>query len=232
MNKSIKFINLVFQDGIIPISYQTLGRCYKNMPNQIFKFKEIPIKSSVTTIIKSGEQQILNANLIVNILPTFYEEILLPFNLSCMESHITPGLLIPGHQDILLLAANLYKHQIEIKKRQTIAYLHLFSLSNIAEIKKISDLSYFNIPTSSYILSVISRFKLVGLLPQKKDQAIALFDKYKEIFATSDFDLGCIEEVSYYIDIGDNFLIKLHLICQSIATEVAVDKEITELIDR
>ena len=80
-----------------------------------------------------------------------------------MEPHITLGILILGYQDILLLAANLYKHYIYIKKGQIIAYLYLSPLSNLVEVKEIGDLSKFNLLISSPVLLIISRSNLIGL---------------------------------------------------------------------
>ena len=71
---------------------------------------------------------------------------------------------------------------------------------------------------------------MTNLSPAEQDQAIALFSKYNDVFATSEFDLGCAEDVLHYIDTGNSPPIRLCPIRRSLAAESVVNKEVTELI--
>ncbi|KAJ9052495.1 hypothetical protein DSO57_1033568 [Entomophthora muscae] len=57
--------------------------------------------------------------------------------------------------------------------------------------------------------AIIPREKLAGLTTEQQDTAMALFEKYKSIFAEDVFDLGCAKNTLHYIDIGDKQPIQL-----------------------
>ena len=94
------------------------------MPSQIFEYQGVPLKSSRTLTINLGNQQILSTNLTVEIPTGFYGQVYAPKNLSCFKPHIAPVILIPGYENIFVLIANLYKHNLTVKKGQTVAFLH------------------------------------------------------------------------------------------------------------
>ena len=82
------------------------------------------------------------------------------------------------------------------------------------------------------MLTIIPRSELNKLSTAEQDQAIALFSKYSDVFATSEFDLGCAKDVSHYIDTSNSPSIRLCPIRRSLAAESIANKEVAELIKR
>ena len=82
----------------------------------------------------------------------------------------------------------------------------------MAELKSFTEfgnLTKFGIPDTCSVLTIILHSKLTNLLPAEQDQAIALFSKYRDVFATSELDLGCAKYVLHYIDTVDSPPIRL-----------------------
>ena len=105
--------------------------------------------------INLGDQQVLSTNLIVEIPTGFYGKVNAPKYLSCFEPHIAPGILIPGHINIFVLVAILYKHNLNVKKGQIVAFLHFRLLAEIESFTKFGDLTKFAIPDMCYVLTII-----------------------------------------------------------------------------
>ena len=82
------------------------------------------------------------------------------------------------------------------------------------------------------MLTTIPHSELTNLSTADQDQAIALFSKYSDVFATSEYNLGCAKDVLHYIDTGDSPPIRLRPIRRSLAAESVVNKEVAELIER
>ena len=104
------------------------------MPSQIFEYQGILLKSSRMLTINLGNQQILSTNLTVEIPTGFYGQVYAPKNLSRFKPHVAPGILIPGHENIFVLSANLYKHYLTVKKGQTVAFLHFHPLVELTQL--------------------------------------------------------------------------------------------------
>ncbi|KAJ9077902.1 hypothetical protein DSO57_1012279 [Entomophthora muscae] len=64
----------------------------------------------------------------------------------------------------------------------------------------------FGLPSEEVIppavCTIILQEQLQGLTVAQQDADLALFEKYKVIFAKGDFDLGCAHNTLHHIDTG------------------------------
>ena len=139
------------------------------MPSQIFEYQGIPLKSSRTLTINLGNQQILSTNLTVEIPTGFYGQVYAPKNLSCFIPHVAPSILIPGHENIFVLIANLYKHNLTVKKGQTVEFLHFHPLVELKSFTEFGNLTEFGIPNTCSVLTMILRSELNKLLQAEQN---------------------------------------------------------------
>ena len=99
-------------------------------------------------------------------IPTgFYGQVYAPKNFSCFKPHVAPSILIPGHANIFVLIANLYKRNPTVKKGQTVAFLHFHPLAELKSNTEFSNLAKFGILNTHSVLTIILRSKLTNLLP-------------------------------------------------------------------
>ncbi|KAJ9078058.1 hypothetical protein DSO57_1010873 [Entomophthora muscae] len=202
--KRCNYINIAYQDGIIPVWFYQSGKKISMLPTQIEENKGIPLRAYKTYEIKLGDQHILETKLTLEIPEGLYGEIEQPYQRSRLEPSVCPGIVIPGHKEIQILAANLTTNTIHVKKGQVIAFLHLLPSEEIARFENFGSLADMRLPdTKPPLCPVIPQNTLVGLSTSEKDAIMKLFEKYKSIFAKDNFDLGCAKNVQHYINTGD-----------------------------
>ncbi|KAJ9072562.1 hypothetical protein DSO57_1026237 [Entomophthora muscae] len=199
-------INLAYKDGIVAVPYKKKGRKSKKLPTQIKEHKGIPLCSLVTFTLKSGTQRVVPTGLTLEIPKGLYGEIHQPWGRSRFKPCVAPGIIIPGHGEVHILLANLQDHNIYVKKHQIVGFMHLPNIEELAGFKCIGDLLEMGLPdqveASAYVTTPLS--DLSSLNQEQQEQASALFEKYRCIFAKDDFDLGCAADVTHHIDTGDN----------------------------
>ena len=227
-------VNLAYQDGVIPLRYSTQARKTKKLPTQIMEHKGIPLRAACGFTLRSGHQQVVETGLTLEIPEGLYGEIHQPWGRSRFEPSVAPGVIIPGHQAICVLLANLQGHDITIKRHQIIAFVHLVPTSEIQSFHEFGTLEEMGLPsdTEANIHNLVPLSELSGLDSDQRQKAMALFEKYRCIFAEDDFDLGCAVDVTHHIDTGDNAPICMRPIRRSRASEDTVNDEIQQLIDR
>ncbi|KAJ9048495.1 DNA damage-inducible protein 1 [Entomophthora muscae] len=140
--KSCNYINIVYQDGIILVREKKILM----PPTQIEENKAIPLRAYKTYEIKPGDQHILETKLTLKISEGLYGKIEQPYQRSCLEPSICPGIVIPGHKEIQVLAANLTANTIHVKKGQVIAFLHLLPSEEIARFENFGSLDDMGLP--------------------------------------------------------------------------------------
>ncbi|KAJ9058274.1 hypothetical protein DSO57_1013964 [Entomophthora muscae] len=81
-----------------------------------------------------------------------------------------------------------------------------FKIEELDSFECIKDLSEMGLPdqveAAAYVITPLA--DLSSLNDTEREQASTLFEKYRCIFSEDNFDLGCVNEVTYYIDTGDN----------------------------
>ncbi|KAJ9048809.1 hypothetical protein DSO57_1031166 [Entomophthora muscae] len=104
----------------------------------------------------------------------------------------------------------------------------------LTELHKFGILDKFELPSKEEILptvcTIIPREQLQGLPVAQQDAALALFEKYKEIFSKDNFNLGCTRSTLHHIDTGEERPIHLCPIKRSCASDTAVDAKIEKLV--
>ncbi|KAJ9078810.1 hypothetical protein DSO57_1002871 [Entomophthora muscae] len=142
-----------------------------------------------------------------------YGKIETPWNCSRLEPLVAPGIVLPNHGPIRVLFANLTHSPVNVKHHQVVAYLHLLPVEEVMEINNFSTLDKFGLPleeeTLPAVYTIITCKKLQGLTVAQQDTALALFEKYKEIFAKDNFDLGCACNTLHHIDTDEEQPIRL-----------------------
>ncbi|KAJ9064195.1 hypothetical protein DSO57_1032992 [Entomophthora muscae] len=98
--KRCNYINITYQDGIIPVKFYQSGKKILMPPTQIEENKGIPLRAYKTYEIKPGDQHILETELTLKIPEGLYDKIEQPYQRSCLEPSICPGIVIPGHKEI------------------------------------------------------------------------------------------------------------------------------------
>ncbi|KAJ9059353.1 DNA damage-inducible protein 1 [Entomophthora muscae] len=144
--KRCNYINIVYQDGIMPVQFYQSGKKISMSPTQIEENKGIPLRAYKTYEIKLGDQHILETKLTLKISEGLYGEIEQPYQRSRLEPSIYPGIVIPDHKKIQVLAANLTVNRIHVKKGQVIAFLHLLPSEEIARFKNFGGLADMGLP--------------------------------------------------------------------------------------
>ncbi|KAJ9076448.1 DNA damage-inducible protein 1 [Entomophthora muscae] len=144
--KRCNYINIAYQDGMIPVQFYQSGKKILMPPTQIEENKGIPLRAYKTYEIKPGDQHILETKLTLKIPEGLYGKIEQPYQRSCLEPSICPGIVIPGHKEIQVLAANLTANTIHVKKGQVIAFLHLLPSEEIARFENFGSLADMGLP--------------------------------------------------------------------------------------
>ncbi|KAJ9051321.1 hypothetical protein DSO57_1005609 [Entomophthora muscae] len=80
------------------------------------------------------------------------------------------------------------------------------------------------------VCTIILQEQLQGLTVSQQDTSLALNEKYKEIIAKDNFDLGCARNTLHHIDTGKEHPICICPIQCSCASGAAVDEEIEKLV--
>lgn len=162
---------------------------------------------------------------------TLKGEILSPYQVSQVDPFAAPGIILPGHNNINILLANLTDSPITVTKGQKIAFIHFTEAARLHKVSEIGSLDKFNIPVNTTV-NFIGPNQLDHLPSDQKKQALELFDKYKDVFSSDTYDLGTAKGVTHYIDTGDSDPVRLQPVCRSLALEAVVNKEIQELLDK
>ncbi|KAJ9064544.1 hypothetical protein DSO57_1029474 [Entomophthora muscae] len=109
--------------------------------------------------------------------------------------------------------ANLNHSPVEVKHHQVVAYLHLLPIEEVTEIHNFGTLDEFGLPSEEEmppaVCTIIPQEQLQWLTVAQQDAALALFEKYKDIFAKDDFDLGCAQNTLHHIDTDEECPIRL-----------------------
>ncbi|KAJ9090606.1 hypothetical protein DSO57_1000458 [Entomophthora muscae] len=206
--KRCNYINIAYQDGIIPVQFYQSGKKISMLPTHIEENKGIPLGAYKAYEIKPGDQHILETKLTLKFPEGLYGEIEQPYQRSHLEPSICPGIVILDHKEIQVLAANLTANTIHVEKGQFIAFLHLLPSEEIARFENFGSLADMGLPdTKPPVYPDIPQETLVGLSTSEQDFVLKLFEKYKSIFAKDTFDLGCARNVQHHIDTGDTPLI-------------------------
>ena len=227
------WVNLAYRNGIVPVRYWRRSRQIRALPTQQEERKGLPLRACRAMVIPAGHQVLVETGLDVQIPAGLYGEVYTPWNRSRLEPVAAPGIVLPEHGDLKVLVANLQSKPLMVKKHQVVAYLHLIPVDEVHSIHDFGTLEEFGLPSPTQecpaVHSVISRERLSGLDPDQQDQAIALFERYRHIFAEDDCDLGCAKDVLHKIDTGDHAPIRLRPIRRSRTADSAVREEIEKL---
>ena len=199
--KKLHFINMEYADGDIPIAYTLRHRKLKLLPISTKEYRGIPLYASSAFSIPPGTQVVHHTGLSLDLPPGLHGEVFGHPGASRIEPWICPGVVMPGPEELQVLLANLSPVSLTVQKNQLIGYVKLEEHSNLMEASPFAGLDELGLSEAKPMaLSVIPRDSLLGLSDSEKDQALALFDKYKDIFAKDDLDLGKAIGVEHVID--------------------------------
>ena len=120
-----------------------------------------------------------------------------------------------------------------VKKNQIVAYLHLYHKDNISGFADFGLLSDLGLPDGGKSVHNVIRHKnLNGLTESQKDEALILLNKYCEVFAKDNFDLGCAVNVQHKITTEDSRPIHSRPIRRSKASKMVVNEEVNKLLEK
>ena len=175
---STKTVNLVYADGVIPVPYSLLSRTYRGSPSQIFENKGFPLKSLSCFSLPPGVQKISDVGIAFDIPRDLYGHIVSPCQALRHEPLVAPGLILPtGLQSIHLLIANPYAYPLQIRKKQTIGFIHFMPLSDIQDILPFGNFSEMDLPASvPGVFPILWRKDVVNLLEDQFIEASKLFE--------------------------------------------------------
>ncbi|KAJ9059535.1 DNA damage-inducible protein 1 [Entomophthora muscae] len=206
-HKTMPSVNLAYKNRVVPIQYQKLSRKVRPLPNQLEEYKGLPLCVDLPIEILAGHQVLVETGLDLDIPQGLHGELQSPRNCSCLEPLVAPGLILPGHGAVKVLLENLTQGPIRVQRHQVVAYLNLILMEEVTGIHNFGTLEEFGLGSSDgqppLVGAVIPREKLAGLSTEQQDAAMALFEKYKSIFAEDNFNLGCAKNTLHYINTGD-----------------------------
>ena len=111
-----KIVNIVYSDGVISVEYDLTDNKRVQFPNQIYKYKGLPLRSTGQFTLPSGTQKIINTKVAVSIPEEFHAQLESPWTKSRLEPWVAPGIILKGQGEIEILISNLSKIPIKVKK--------------------------------------------------------------------------------------------------------------------
>ena len=91
-----------------------------------------------------------------------------------------------------------------VEKGQLLGRVRMEENENIKEVKNFGELDEIGILNNpinnSNVLTAIPQEMLTGLTKNQQDQALQLFEAYKDVFANDNWDLGKAKDVIHQID--------------------------------
>ena len=93
-------------------------------------------------------------------------EVYSPWRQSRLEPFGAPGIIIPGHESKSILAGNLSKKDMTVKKNQIVAYLHLYHKDSISKFADFGLLSDLGLPDSKKSVHNVLRCKDLNRLTE------------------------------------------------------------------
>ncbi|KAJ9069750.1 hypothetical protein DSO57_1015434 [Entomophthora muscae] len=233
-SQTTPYVNLAYCNGVVPVKYRKTGHQVKLLPTQVEEYKGLLLCTNSSYTILAGHQVLMDIGLELEIPQGLYGEIETPRNCSRLEPLVAPGILLHNHGTIKVLLTNLNNSPVEVKRHQVVVYLHLLPIEEVTEKHNFGTLDEFGLPSEEVmppaVCTIIPQEQLQGLSVAQQEAALALFEKYKEIFAKDDFDLGCAQNTLRHIDTDEERPICLLPIHCSCASNAAVDEEIRKLV--
>ena len=137
-----------------------------------------------------------------------------------------------GLKPLSVLCGNLTKKPITIKPNQVITTIHLDHSNEVGDIQNLRNLSDLGLPDNNpNIFLAIEVDEIEGISKQEKNRLRALFEKYDNVFAKDNTNLGKALGVVHKIDSGDSAPIQARPICRSKASEEIAEVEIQKLLN-
>ncbi|KAJ9079806.1 DNA damage-inducible protein 1 [Entomophthora muscae] len=206
-SQTTPYVNLAYHNSVVPVKYCKLGRWVKHLLTQTEEYKGLPLRTNSSYTIQGGHQVLMDIVLDLQIPQGLYGKIETPQNCSRLEPLVAPGIVLPNHGPIKVLLANLNHSPVEVKHHQVVTYLHLLPVEEVMKIHNFGTMDEFGLPLDKVIppavCTIIPQEQMQGLTVAQQDAALALFEKYKEIFAKDDFDLRCAHNILHHIDTGE-----------------------------
>ena len=229
--RKLHFINMEYADGDVPIAYTLRQRRLKVLPLSSRESKGIPLYAAASFSIPPGSQTIHQTGLSLELPIGMHGEVFGRSNASRLEPWICPGIVMQSPDEISVLLANLGPAPLVVKKNQLLGFLRLEENASLAEATPIAGINELGLPSPpNQVLSAIPRDSLLGLSEQEKDQAMNLFDQYKEVFAKDDYDLGKAVGVEHTLDTQGHDPIRSRPIRRSQANHAIADEELQKLL--
>lgn len=155
-----------------------------------------------------------------------------------------PGILDTGYTEkIQILLANKTNSPMDINKGQPLSLLNLHTNESMTSFQYLGDLTKFGLPinetklpppsTNAFTnscLAIIPREKLNHLTKLQQDKFLDLLDKFKDVFAKDDLDLGCAKSVKHVLDAGDNEPLQQQPYRKLQSEQLAKYKEVQKLL--
>ena len=173
--KKVRSINVVIDNKPHHISYILNRKHTHPLPDVVKNDRGIPLRSRSDLIIPSGHQAIIDTSISLTLPDNIVGEVYSPWRQSRLGPFAAPGIIIPGHGSISVLAGNLSNKDMTVKKNQIVAYLHLYHKDNISGFADFGLLSDLGLPDGGKsVHNVIRRKDLNSLTESQMEKALIL----------------------------------------------------------
>ncbi|KAJ9072951.1 hypothetical protein DSO57_1021580 [Entomophthora muscae] len=166
-SQTTPYVNLAYCNSVVPVKYCKLGLQVKHLPTQVEEYKGLPLRANSSYTILAGHQVLMDIKLDLQIPQGLYREIETPRNCSRLEPLVAPGIVLPNHEPIKVLLANLNHSPVEVEHHKVVGYLYILPVEEVMEIHNFGTLDEFGLPLEKVIppavCIIISQEQLQGL---------------------------------------------------------------------
>lgn len=137
------------------------------------------------------------------------------------EIFLCPGILDPAYSDeLILLVGNLINSPLAVNYNLLIAYVHLLAVDDIFGYVLCGLMRDLGLPDPS--ISFVMPSLNANLLAPDYAEALALLNKYGDLFTTSPHDFGLLRGASHHLNLENKCPFLSQPYCKSKAEEAQV----------
>ncbi|KAF5198194.1 hypothetical protein FRX31_012219, partial [Thalictrum thalictroides] len=230
--KKISHMGISYANSIFALPYEKFGKLLPTPPTTTEAKDGIPIYATCNTTIAPGTQQIFHTGIKYHVPAHMYMIAKSVPNASYKDPRVCPGWYSYGAGSLSVIAANVTRVPIHIKKRQIIGYLKLHAAKDVVQISKFGDLSELGIVENVEALVAFVEHNEVPKLTEEEFTAFRkILDDMKTLFSTGPANVGQAVGVQHKIDVGDAIPFRQRPYWKSQTEEDIIADKIQALID-
>ncbi|KAJ9049079.1 hypothetical protein DSO57_1028268 [Entomophthora muscae] len=187
-------VRLQYPHSVLGLPYRVANTSVKPLPAYGNNQKGLKLRSNQFVRIPPKTQVAVDTGLYINLPPGLHLEVSSINGVSRKEPLAAPGIRDSAAPETLkVLLLNPLSTEMKVSKGQHFATLCIGHNKDLAAVHFLGGLEELGItlPDEPLVAAVIHQDNMVGLTEDEKDSFETLLEEFKDIFATSNEDLGC-----------------------------------------